>query len=414
MLALILVSVTTMIAESSEQTKQVALASEVLTKIKAGEPADFDDHIIVGDLNLNAMKIEMPVHFNRAIFRDSVVFTQTTFDNVADFSGSEFNRNADFRGSKFDSDAYFRSTKFNNDASFGDSYFNNSADFMYSKFNNEANFANSDFSGKADFRTSIFNSYANFRRSEFIEIADFRSSSFKSDADFWDSSFSGKANFEKSSFSGKANFVNSYFVDKARFMNSEFKSDADFTDSKFNNDVDFTDSSFSFYFMVTWDNLKDHLIYSDNVYQVLIRTFKSNSLFYEANDCYYIYRDNNKRNIIDYLAKYTCGFGVKWDYTIGFAILVWMLFGLLYCMGDHFPKESFAFSAVALFSLPRESFPYGDEKYNSVLGNNISWNILFLQTLKCPFRFLFSFERLIGWGLLILFINTLSRVMMHY
>lgn len=58
-------------------------ASEVETKIRAGEPAEFDDCTIVGDLNLSALRIEGPVHFNYTIFRDSVNFESTTFNGYA-------------------------------------------------------------------------------------------------------------------------------------------------------------------------------------------------------------------------------------------------------------------------------------------------------------------------------------------
>ena len=40
---------------------RVIAASEVPAKIKAGEPAEFDNYTIVGDLNLSALKIEEAV-----------------------------------------------------------------------------------------------------------------------------------------------------------------------------------------------------------------------------------------------------------------------------------------------------------------------------------------------------------------
>jgi len=67
--------------------------------------------------------------------------------------------------------------------------------------------------------------------------------------------------------------------------------------------------------------------------------------------------------------------------------------------------ESVAFSAVALFSLPKEFYPYGEKKYAKFIGRNF---------IRIPIRLLMVFERLIGWGLLILLINTVSRMMIRY
>jgi hypothetical protein len=47
---------------------EVIPASKVLEKINAGEPADFDNCTILGDLNLSTLKIERPVHFNYSHF----------------------------------------------------------------------------------------------------------------------------------------------------------------------------------------------------------------------------------------------------------------------------------------------------------------------------------------------------------
>jgi hypothetical protein len=137
------------------------------------------------------------------------------------------------------------------------------------------------------------------------------------------------------------------------------------------------------------------------------------------------YRFNNIQGFSDLLAWLTCGFGVKYENTICLSIFTLVVFGLMYFMGSwreglvnaasrkklqHEPKllkivqiflESVALSAVALLSLPKEFYPYGEKKYVKFIGRN-------------PFRLLMVIERLFGWGLLILFINTLSRVMVHY
>ena len=60
---------------------RVVPAGDVLAKIKAGQPAEFDDCIIVGDLDLSVLTIERPVNFNHTTFQDSVDFKSTTFNS---------------------------------------------------------------------------------------------------------------------------------------------------------------------------------------------------------------------------------------------------------------------------------------------------------------------------------------------
>lgn len=134
----------------------------------------------------------------------------------------------------------------------------------------------------------------------------------------------------------------------------------------------------------------------------LISVLKKSGRYEEADTEYYEYRLKNKgMDISENLWWALCGFGVSWCNTIISAAIIWAIFSLLYFIGSRFGKESLAFSAIALFSLPRESFPYA-QKYDEILGSNIL------------IRILFSIERLIGWSLLIIFINTVSRVNIHY
>ena len=146
---------------------RVIAASEVLAKIKAGEPAEFDNYTIVGYLNLSAMKIEDPVNFNHTIFQNFVNFGYTSFKGPAYFEFSTFNGPANFWHSAFNGPAHFQSSAFNGLAYFESSAFNDTAYFMSSAFN-----------GPAYFRYSAFN-----------DIADLSNSKLKGDAFFYGSTF---------------------------------------------------------------------------------------------------------------------------------------------------------------------------------------------------------------------------------
>jgi hypothetical protein len=146
---------------------RVVPANDVFVKIKAGQSAEFDNRIIVGDLNLSALRIERPIHFDHTIFQNSVNFDSTTFNGYADFTGSIFNSTADFESSIFNKPANFDNTRFNGPANFYNASFNGATAFDACNFNGSASFGLSKFNGLyADFRASNFNASANFEFSK--------------------------------------------------------------------------------------------------------------------------------------------------------------------------------------------------------------------------------------------------------
>jgi hypothetical protein len=62
-------------------------------------------------------------------------------------------------------------------------------------------------------------------------------------------------------------------------------------------------------------------------------------------------------------------------------------------------SQSFWFSFIVLLSAPKELYPLKTEFYESYSEHIKYWPII---------------ERIIGWSLLLLLINTLSRVMIRY
>lgn len=253
----------------SEATPEnrVVPADEVLAKIEAGQSAEFDYCIIVGDLDLTGLKVEKPVHFNFTTFQNAVEcdfitfdsnshFLHSVFNGPADFSHSKFNSLADFRSSKFSSTASFNSSNFSNNVYFGDTAFNDIAYFGHSVFNGEANFrfiafnydadfSDSQFLGDADFSESRFNGDSDFSFSVFNDDANFRFSIFKGDANFWSSTFNDILNFRRTIFRGDSNFGGAAFNGIANFLSSVFKGDASFGASTFNNEVAFDYATFN-------------------------------------------------------------------------------------------------------------------------------------------------------------------------
>jgi hypothetical protein len=265
--AMVLVILVLMVGLSAGLSeKRVIKASEVEAAIRAGEPAEFDNCIIVGGLNLSRLKTERPVHFNFTIFQDFVTFHSAALNSTA----------------------YFRGSKFNGVAEFGGSVFNRPVDFIVSGFNGNVNFGNSAFNGHATFMGSIFNGNADFWKSAFNGDADFTGSTFNGDANFAGSVFNGSAFFWASVFNGNANFRGSAFYGIATFITSKFNKDAFFYGTSFKKELDLTLTEYNRLY-IRWGR-DNHLVYDDTAYQLLTENLKKLGFIMDADNCYYQFR----------------------------------------------------------------------------------------------------------------------------
>jgi hypothetical protein len=162
--------------------------------------------------------------------------------------------------------------------------------------------------------------------------------------------------------------------------------------------------------MFGWSEIANSFDGDEATYLALIKNLKDHGQFDDANDCYFNYRIHYMSNLYDRLALFTCGFGVRWENTIFCGLCVFIFFGLIYLIiiyGHYEPDkieyekqiiDSFWISAIALVSAPKEFGPDAKSDY--------------FENIRA-LRILAIFERLIGWSLLILLINTLSRVMIR-
>lgn len=278
-------------------------ASEIREKILAGEPAEFDNRIIVGYLDLSGLIIAVPVHFNHSIFQDPANFNYTTFNADAyfvksNFCGdvhflySKFNRGANFLNSNFGSNANFWYSKFIADANFAQTQFRGIADFWDSEFDRNAYFWYSKFYSIAFFGKSTFNGTASFRYSEFNDDVGFGVSNFNGGADFWYSKFNGNAYFDYDKFSKDADFNEAIFNKFASFNNSQFIANAFFKNTTFQGDLALTETIY-YKLFIRWYRIK-HLIYDDTAYMSLMKNFNDLGYFEDYDSCYYQYRKEHR------------------------------------------------------------------------------------------------------------------------
>ncbi len=416
------------------------------------EQANFVDTTFHRSANFEKTKFNNDAIFWNCSFQEDADFLESTFYQGAWFVDSTFAKGADFRRAKFGCDAEFVNTTFDKLAQFRGSYFNCSSYFFNSDFRDVADFSDSSFKGDIHFFLNKFNKTATFQGSEFGSVAEFSLSIFEDVVDFGSTRFEGFAGFgdvvfkksvtfsnsdkswskisigtlmktynystnltsyHGSSFNGTADFSRSIFYDNADYRCSRFNSTVDFKDSLFKEKIDVTNSAFNG-ILLGWDDLENAFISNNEVtYIKMINNFKDHGQFDEANRCYYKYRLQYMASPLDFFSYISCGFGVYWPQTIFFGLFSLLLFGLAYFVQMDLVQireleehsllktisDSLWFSSVVLLSIPRELYPNKEDIYK-IYAKNISFHLPIL-------------ERLIGWGILILFINTLSRVMLH-
>jgi uncharacterized protein YjbI with pentapeptide repeats len=449
-LALILLMAEIAVVDCSDYTKIVP-AGEILAKIEKGEPAEYDHVIIKGDLDLSQLNLPNG-YINRSLYDTTILgltknakivtslikiinatiegtvnFGETVFYSSIDFSGSNFTRFATFHGAQFSAytNVFSDAAVFSGDANFNNARFCNGVDFVGAS--GPIYFMDAEFDKSAQFwGAKLYNAW--FSRAKFNSpYIDFRKAQFIGQASFSEAQFDVNDGplFKEAQFNGDAYFRGTKFNGTSVFFGSQFSGNVDFTYAEFSGNALFDGAKFSGY-IVGWKNLDNVFKCDDEVtYLSLIQDLKDHGQFTDVDSCYYDYmnwrRDRNSgfSVVLDWLFCAICGYGVKPLRPIIFGGIMIISFGIIYYFGNRHHlfvsssirqkmMESIFFSAVALLSLPKELYPYSPATYDHLLKQN------FLDIRILKFRFLVSVERLLGWGLLILFINTLSRVMIRY
>ena len=379
-LALILVFVITMVARGSEEQLKIVPASEVLHNISLGNPLEYDNCIITGDLNLNKLEVKGGIHFNKTIFRDSVYSRSTKFSGIADFSSSTFSGDVKFCDSTFDDDAYF----------------------SYATFKKLAFFENSTFNGDADFFYSTFNDNARFCYSTFKEFAFFENSTFNGDADFFYSTFKGYVFFENVTFHGK---------------------------------LGLTGTSYNRLY-VRWNNIKKCLFYDDSSYLVIIKNFKDLGYFEDSDNCYFQYRKDRRgqpwpcdypleepaRKFIDFLAEWSYGYGTRPANPFIWSLLLILLFGLTwrYLGFNNGRNDGSNRSNLRSILIALKPFGFSAAVFLSSVWFLGGWFLIGIPEIpdmpgrsKCLAKHIFSLERILGAIFTGLFLLAISRTVIR-
>ena len=272
--------------------------------------------------------------FEKSRFEGDVNFNATRFENNADFTESLF-ENANFVMSRFDGDATFWKCQFKGNANFGDEFLLPTefarADFGKSEFKMDANFDISHF-GHADFSGATFSGFARFRKAEFS----------KKKEEGRDIDQGWEANFKDSQFSQGANFSDSRFCVSTNFSGSKFIGDAIFDGATFNQNLSLNRTRYEKLY-IRWKSIAvpksqwrflenrhkvSQLDYNDAAYLMLIENLKNLGFFEDADNCYYNYRLERRRELptlykpIDWVLMALYGYGVRPLRPLGWLIFL--------------------------------------------------------------------------------------------
>ncbi|WP_196296977.1 potassium channel family protein [Methanosarcina barkeri] len=244
-------------------------ASKILNQIEKGEDVNLTNCRIIGEFNLNEIKLEnVPtpkyneLKYNESlksgycysegflepknikVIKSNIIIHNSIFENNLDFSNCLFTKSFSFVNVNCSSAANFRTTTFGDSAVFGECNFDSFADFSFTTFGDYANFMGSTFGDYAYFSFATFGNSANFMKSIFGNSAYFSSSTFGSSANFSLATFGDSASFQHSIFGDSANFMKSTFGDYTDFTYSTFGDSAAFVFATFGDYANFRYSTF--------------------------------------------------------------------------------------------------------------------------------------------------------------------------
>lgn len=226
-------------------------ASEILAKIEKGEPVEYDNVIIDGDINIHGLNTIIrhsegneTQDLNHLItniensyrLKITISITNSEIQGSLDLSNSILSNNVDLSGTKIVGYADLIGTIFSGVAEFTGAIFGGYADLRGAAFGGNTNLAGAKFEGLADFKDAIFN-----------ENIDFGGAEFNGHAQFDRAIFNRDANFDLARIKGNAGFCEAIFKKDASFTRAIFSGDARFSRIDINEDVSFGKTTFSGY-----------------------------------------------------------------------------------------------------------------------------------------------------------------------
>jgi len=424
-------------------------AEEILNKIENGEDVNYQNCLIVGEFDINKIKlkevsnpsfykflhhvdvkenlsvISSKISIENSIFANKIDFSDVFFDNSAKFSGVTFNNDTLFDETTFNNDTLFDETTFNNRTdfvrvtfnnrtSFSDATFNNDVFFQDTKFYNTGNFFNTTFNNDAAFSNVTFNAYAAFSNATFYDNVSFSRTTFKGDVSFSEATFKKHASFHNTTFNN-ADFSYATFINSVNFRKANFNNYSNFFLATFNVSADFKGTNFSNYASFVGPDTSENIITDGKACEFFRKSYNLEARYTDADNIYYSYRlkSMNEESIsvskgIDFLSWITCGFGTKLEYTILWIIGIIILFAFVYKWDWKTP------------GIYRASEEDKKENANVSFWECLCFSVNTFTRLGTPywhqrdkFWYAVTIEGVFGWVMLAIFLATLMHLLIR-
>ena len=462
---------------SGSQAAPVIAAQDILAQIRSGEPLNYDNITIAGQLDLGqgVETVKQSIRITNSVFQGSVRIEAVTFAGVLDLRGCIFQDDVSFIKSRFLGDARFSGARFQKQADFAETYFQGPASFISTLFQNDSSFSNAQFNGDAVFLDSGFASDVDFNYARFLSSGSFLNANFE-DVSFFETQFAGQATFRVAKFRGNATFAATRFESDVLFRAARFWRGSTFGLSSFGGLADFGNVDFkktAFFggvkladlayfanagfdgdlilegarlysmqldnvtfsktskinlnstdftkFVVHWSTIRDRMVYNGAAYLALVKNYKSLEWFDEADECYYQYRKIGQElapwgwdKFSDIISWLSCGYGVRVSYTAFWCLFTILIFGVIYWAGKGMDK--FMIEGV---ELPGDARLRPNKRVS--LTDALYFSIAMFTTSQAPvnnypvgvYRYLAMAEGILGWFFLGLFVVVLSAVLIR-
>lgn len=355
--------------------------------------------VILGDLDISGVALEDAVDFHGtkfmsrttmtdSWFNDTVSFYKASFEDVADFSTSRFNGPTSFFSAQLGQTAYFRDSVFSQMAKFRSAQFDQSAYFQRARFLKDADFLSTKFGSGAVFEFTQFEQNAYFKRSQFLQAANFDNARFQQSADFESANFLQDASFDQAQFSQTADFESANFQQGSYFRNTSIQN-ALFDDIQFNEDATFDNVRIENLSLkgadvekldIRWSSISD-LAYDDSAYNLLRKNLDTRGYLDDASDCEYSYRCKHRCGLwaqgkydlwsLDFLAWASYGYGLRPVWPLGWSMALILMGGLFFFLTN---------SVVRSKQLSNEGETSGDRiTAEKTVGRVTIWESLLLS-----------------------------------
>ena len=438
-------------------------AEEIINSIRS---ASYEDEIvceklyIAGHLDFKKSGIDTvkcKLNFNTSTFLKSGFFaSDVIFKNVIIFVQTTFDYKVEIKNSKFENIVLFSKATFKSYCFIDSSYFNDDVDFASSAFVGPLIINQTCFKDTTSFHNASFGNLFQLENVTFYKLADFEYTQFNKQALFIEVNFKSKADFFRANFYDYAN-LRGNFYSECDFGETRFDSNADLRYAEFFNDAKIKLDNMTYdKLLIRWDQIFGKIYFSDtkikdqtvignrntlsefevdeeeiiSVYNALEKNFQKISRYTDRDACYVKRRNiiQNKlknqlkgilwppREIINKIDKIlfpylqskflsiTCNYGTK-----PIKILICYFIVVLIMTFICFVYDYFNVKKIKMY------FPYNPSFLNSFL-NNLYLPITLVYGKKFSFSnnnnriifLLFVIEGILQWSLITLLIICLS------